>query len=66
MVLVAQPLMLKQARNCVQHRSLQPAMSAEGSKAVAVQTLVQDRKSSLQTRTLWLPMLHGDCGGRSD
>jgi hypothetical protein len=28
--------------------------------------LPQERKSSLQTRTLWLPGLHGDLGGWSD
>lgn len=48
----AQPLMLRHALNWVQQRRLQPAMSAEGSSAVAVQTLLQERKSSLQTRTL--------------
>jgi hypothetical protein len=31
---------------------VQPAVSAVGSSAVAVQTLLQERKSSLQTRTL--------------
>jgi hypothetical protein len=65
-VFVPQPLILRQALNWVQHLRLQPAMSAEGSKAVAVQTLLQERKSSLQTRTLWLPMLHGDGVGLSD
>ena len=58
--------MLRQALNWVQHLKLQPAMSAEGSKAVAVQMLLQERKSSLQTRTLWLPVLHGDGVGLSD
>jgi len=52
--------MLRHALNCVQHRKPQPAVSAEGSRAVAVQTLLQERKSSLQTRTLWLPGPHGD------
>jgi len=33
---------------------------------VAAQMLPQERKSSLQTRTLWLPGLHGDLGGWSD
>jgi hypothetical protein len=50
--LEAQPLMLRHALNWVQHLKLQPAVSAEGSKAVAVHTLLQERKSSLQTRTL--------------
>ncbi len=58
--------MLRHALNCVQHRKPQPAVSAEGSRAVAVQTLLQERKSSLQTRTLWLPGPHGDLGGLSD
>jgi hypothetical protein len=60
MVLVPQPLMLRQALNIVQHLKLQPAMSAEGSSAVAVQTLLQERKSSLQTRKLWLPALQAE------
>jgi hypothetical protein len=58
--------MLRQALNCVQQRRLQPAMSAVGSNAVAVQMLLQERKSSLQTRTLWLPGLQGDGEGLSD
>jgi hypothetical protein len=41
-------------------------MSAVGSNAVAVQTLLQERKSSLQTRTLWLPGPQGDGEGLSD
>jgi hypothetical protein len=44
--------MLRQALKLLQHRALQPATSALTSKAVAVHTLLQDRKSSLQTRTL--------------
>ena len=44
--------MLRQALNWVQHRKLQPAVTAVGSSAVAVHTLLQERKSSLQTRTL--------------
>ncbi|HLE03097.1 MAG TPA: hypothetical protein VI729_00565 [Anaerolineales bacterium] len=44
--------MLRQALNWVQHRRLQPVVSALGSKAVAVHTLVHERKSSSQTRTL--------------
>ncbi|MGZ8400814.1 MAG: hypothetical protein ACXWVI_05910 [Methyloceanibacter sp.] len=50
----------------MQHRNPQPAVSAEGSRAVAVQTLLQERKSSLQTRTLWRPAPHGDFDGLSD
>ena len=44
--------MLRHALKLVQHRRLQPAISAEGSSAVAVHTLLQERKSSLQTRML--------------
>jgi hypothetical protein len=44
--------MLRQALKLLQHRALQPAVSALTSKLVAVHTLLQDRKSSLQTRTL--------------
>ena len=40
---MAQPLIERQALNCVQQRRLQPAMSAVGSSAVAVQTLLQDK-----------------------
>jgi hypothetical protein len=58
--------MLRHALNWVQHRKLHPAMSALGSNAVAVQMLPQERKSSLQTRTLWLLGPHGDCGGWID
>ena len=48
----AQPLMLRHALNWLQHLKLQPAISAEGSKARAVHKLLQERKSLLQTRTL--------------
>ena len=58
--------MLRHALNCVQHFRLQPAISAEGSNAVAVHMLPQERKSSLQTRTLWLLAEHGDFEGLSD
>jgi hypothetical protein len=44
--------MLRQALKLVQHLRLQPAVSAVGSSAVAVHTLLQERKSSLQTRRL--------------
>jgi hypothetical protein len=50
----------------VQQRKLQPAISAEGSKAVAVHVLLHERKSSLQTRTLWLLAPQGDWPGRID
>jgi hypothetical protein len=52
--------MLRHALNWVQHLRLQPAISAEESSAVAVHTLLQERKSSLQTRTLWLPVPQAD------
>jgi hypothetical protein len=50
--LVSQRLMLRQALKLLQHLALQPAVSALTSKDVAVHALLQDRKSSLQTRTL--------------
>ena len=58
--------MLRHALNCVQHLRLQPAISADGSNAVAVHMLLQERKSSLQTRTLWLPAVQGDFAGLCD
>jgi hypothetical protein len=58
--------MLRHALNWEQHLRLQPAVSAEGFKARAVHALLQERKSSLQTRTLWLPAPHGDSEGFSD
>jgi len=44
--------MLRHALNWLQHLKLQPAISAEGSKARAAHKLLHERKSSLQTRTL--------------
>jgi hypothetical protein len=44
--------MLRHALKLLQHLKLHPAVSAEGSRFVAVQMLPQERKSSLQTRTL--------------
>jgi hypothetical protein len=62
-----QRLMLRQALKLLQHRALQPAVSALTSKDVAVHTLLlQDWKSSLQTRTLSLPALHAEGVGWSD
>ena len=58
--------MLRQALKLLQHRALQPAVSALTSKDVAVHTLLQDWKSSLQTRTLSLPALHAEGVGWSD
>jgi hypothetical protein len=63
---VPHPLIFRQALKLLQHRKLHPAISAEGSSAVAVHTLLQERKSSLHTRTLWLPGLQGDCAGLWD
>jgi hypothetical protein len=50
--LEAQPRMFRQALNWVQQRRVHPAMSAVGSRVVGLQMLLQERKSSLQTRTL--------------
>jgi hypothetical protein len=61
-----QDRILRQVLNFVQQRSAQPAMSAVGSSAVAVQIELQERKSSLHTRTLWLPGLQADGVSRSD
>jgi hypothetical protein len=61
------PLMLRQTLNLVQHPCVHPVISALGSDTVAaVHAELQDWKSSLQTRTLWLPALQGDLAGLSD
>jgi hypothetical protein len=61
------PLMLRQALNLVQHPCVHPVISALGSDTVAaVHAELQDWKSSLQTRTLWLPAPQGDCAGLID
>jgi hypothetical protein len=61
------PLMLRQALNLVQHPCVHPVISALGSDMVtAVHAELQDWKSSLQTRTLWLPALQGDLAGLID
>jgi hypothetical protein len=57
---VVQDLNLKHALNWLQQRVVQPAMSAEVSKDRAAHTLLQERKSSLHTRTLWLPAPQGE------
>lgn len=49
--------MFRHALNCVQHFRLQPAISAEGSNAVAVHVLLQE---------FWLLAEHGDFEGLSD
>jgi len=59
--------MLRQALNLVQHPCVHPVISALGSDTVAaVHAELQDWKSSLQTRTLWLPALQGDLAGLID
>ena len=58
-VSVAQPLMLRHALKLLQHLRPQPVKSKEASSVSAKQMLLQDRKSSLQTRTLWLPRPQG-------
>jgi hypothetical protein len=66
-VRLAHPLMLRQTLNLVQHPCVHPVISALGSDTVAaVHAELQDWKSSLQTRTLWLPALQGDLAGLSD
>ena len=61
------PLMLRQALNLVQHPCVHPVISALGSDTVAaVHAELQDWKSSLQTRTLWLPALQADLAGLID
>jgi hypothetical protein len=61
------PLMLRQALKLVQHLWVHPATSACASDMVsAVHAELQDWKSLLQTRTLWLPALQGDLAGLID
>jgi hypothetical protein len=44
-----------------------PVISALGLDTIAaLHAELQDWKSSLQTRTLWLPALQGDLAGLSD
>jgi hypothetical protein len=63
----AHPLMLRQAVNLVQHPCVHPFISALGlDEVTAVHPELQDWKSSLQTRTLWLPVLQGDLAGLID
>jgi len=50
-----QPRSRKHTLNWLQQRVVQPATTALGSSAVALQTLLHERRSSLQTRRLWLP-----------
>lgn len=52
MMRVEQPRILKHALNWTQQRVEQPAMSADLCNAVALQMLVQERRSLSQTRKL--------------
>jgi hypothetical protein len=45
---------------------VQPTISVLGSSALATQTSLQDWKSLLQTRTLWLPEVQAFGVGLSD
>jgi len=55
------PLMLRQALKVVQHVCVHPVISALGLDTIAaLHAELQDWKSLLQTRTLWLPALQGD------
>ena len=63
---MAQPLWWMHALKLLQHFRLHPAMSPEASKVMAVQMLLQERKSSLQTRRLWLLAEHADIEGLTD
>jgi|SRR5918994_3099686 len=61
------PLMLRQALKPVQHLCVHPLISAPGSDmTAAVHAELQDWKSLLQTRTLWLPAPQGDLAGLID
>ena len=61
------PLMLRQALKVVQHVCVHPVISALGLDTIAaLHAELQDWKSLLQTRTLWLPALQGDCAGLID
>ena len=66
-VIVAQPLMLRHVLKLLQHLCVHPVMSAVGfDNTTAVHAELQDWKSLLQTRTLWLPVLHAEGGCLSD
>jgi len=51
---VEQPLWWTHALKLLQHFKMQPEVSPEGSKLMALQILLQEVKSLLQTRMLWL------------
>ena len=63
---VTQPLWWTHALKLLQHFRVHPEMSCEGSKEIAVQILLQERRSLSQTRKLWLPKLQADRLGLSD
>jgi hypothetical protein len=59
--------MLRQALKLLQHLCVHPVISTLASDMVAaVHAELQDWKSLLQTRTLWLPALQGDLAGLID
>jgi hypothetical protein len=59
--------MLRQALKVVQHPCVHPVISALGLDTIAAEHAeLQDWKSLLQTRTLWLPALQGDLAGLID
>ena len=58
--------MLRQALKLLQQFCEHPALAAASDMAVAKHAELQDWKSLLQTRTLWLPPLQGDLAGLID
>ena len=58
--------MLRQALKLLQQFCEHPALEAASDMAVAKHAELQDWKSLLQTRTLWLPVLQGDLAPVSD
>jgi ATP sulfurylase len=63
-VRLAHPLMLRQALKLLQHLCVHPAVSARSETNVPEHAELQDWKSLLQTRTLWLPVSQADLGSR--
>ena len=58
--------MLRQTLKLLQQFCWHPALVAASDMAVAKHAELQDWKSLLQTRTLWLPVLQGDLAGLID
>ena len=58
--------MLRQTLNWVPAAAGSAGNVGSGIQGGGVQTLLHERKSSLQTRTLWLPGPQGDGEGLSD